>query len=173
MILKAKEITKQVKKGNITIEPFDESLLKPNSYIYHLEDTILEISEISDPKEPIKTKELKITKEGLTLMPHKLYLGTTKETLGSKKYVSSLTGRARTGKLGLFVQITADLGQIGKAHKWTLEIHVVQPLKIYPNMPIGQITFWIPKGKIDKDSVEYYSTKDTPQPSKLFNQIQS
>ncbi len=40
-------------------------------------------------------------------------------------------------------------------------------------MEIGQVTFWDTKGKIDKDSVEYYATKDTPEVSKLFNQIQS
>lgn len=173
MILKANEIQKQVKKGNIVIEPFDEQYLKPNSYIYHISDTILEIEGDIDTKEEVKTKEIHIPEEGITLMPHKLYLATTQERLGSTKYVASLIGRARTGKLGLFTQITADLGQLGKAHKWTLEIHVVQPLKIYPNMEVGQVTFWDIKGKIDKNSVEYYATKDTPQPSKLFNQIQS
>ncbi|MDD4382200.1 MAG: deoxycytidine deaminase [Candidatus Dojkabacteria bacterium] len=173
MILKAKEIKKHVKEGNITIEPFNEQYLKPNSYIYHLSDTILEIDGNIDTKQAIKTKEIHIPQEGITILPHKLYLGTTQEILGSKKYVPSLIGRARTGKLGLFTQITADLGQLGKAHKWTLEIHVVQPLKIYPNMEIGQITFWDTKGKVDKENVEYYATKDTPETSKLFNQIQS
>jgi dCTP deaminase len=173
MILKADEIKKQVKRKNIVIEPFDEQYLKPNSYIYHISDTILEIEESIDPKEEIKTKEIHIPKEGVILVPHKLYLATTQETLGSTKYVTSLIGRARTGRLGLFTQITADLGQLGKAHKWTLEIHVVQPLKIYPNMEIGQVTFWRTKGKIEKDNVEYYATKDTPEVSKLFNQIQS
>ncbi len=41
MILKAEEIKKQVKRGNIVIEPFDEQYLKPNSYIYHISYTIL------------------------------------------------------------------------------------------------------------------------------------
>lgn len=31
---------------------------------------------------------------------------------------------------------------VGCNHCWTLELRVVQPLKIYPMMKIGQVTFW-------------------------------
>jgi dCTP deaminase len=48
----------------------------------------------------------------------------------------------------LFLEISADLGNLGTAHKWTLEITSVQPVIIYPYMKIGQVSFWIPEGDI-------------------------
>ena len=170
MILTAKEISKEVKKGNIAIDPFDEKCLKPNSYIYHLSPNLIQVLDVGDKRKKAKTKELLIKERGLILEPNKLYLGTTVEEIGSKKFVTSLIGRNSMAKLGMFLQITADLGQLGKAHRWTLEIKVVQRLRIYPNMEIGQVTFWDTKGDKNIGDVEFYATKNEPFPSQLFNQ---
>ena len=80
-----------------------------------------------------------------------------------------MIGRNTMAKLGMFLQITADLGQLGEAHKWTLEIKVVQRLRIYPNMEIGQVTFWQPKGSVNQN-VEFYATQNEPYPSQLYNE---
>ncbi len=72
----------------------------------------------------------------------------------------------------MFLQITADLGQLGKAHKWTLEIQVVKKLRVYPFMEIGKVTFWLPKGEINYDNTEFYATQNTPYLSKLFKQLE-
>ena len=170
MILTAKDIEKEVKKGNITIDPFDKKCLKPNSYIYHLAPKLIQILDVGDKRKKVKTKELVIKERGLILEPNKLYLGTTVEMIGSKKFVTSLIGRNKIGKLGMFLQITADLGQLGDAHKWTLEIKVVQRLRIYPNMEIGQVTFWLPKGEIDIQETEFYAKQNEPYPSQLYNE---
>lgn len=170
MILTAKAIETEVKNGNITIDPFEQKCLKPTSYIYHLAPKLVQILEVGDKRKKIKTKELVIKERGLILEPNKLYLGTTVEMIGSEKFVTSLTGRNTMAKLGMFLQITADLGQLGKAHRWTLEIKVVQRLRIYPNMEIGQVSFWIPKGDIDIQKVEFYATQNDPYPSQLYNQ---
>ena len=170
MILTAKEISKEVKKGNITIDPFDEKCLKPNSYIYHLSPNLIQVLDVGDKRRKAKTKELLIKERGLILEPNKLYLGTTVEEIGSKKFVTSLIGRNSMAKLGMFLQITADLGQLGKAHRWTLEIKVVQRLRIYPNMEIGQVTFWVPKGDIDIQGTEFYAKENEPYPSQLYNE---
>ncbi len=170
MILTASEIQKQIGAGAITILPFNQNFLKPNSYIYHLADKLLEVTDVGDKNRTTTGKEIVIPPEGLILEPKKLYLGTTAETIGSKEFVTSLIGRSRIGKLGMFLQITADLGQLGQAHRWTLEITVVQKLKIYPNMGIGQVTFWDTQGEKDIAKVEFYATKDTPYPSQLFNE---
>ena len=61
-------------------------------------------------------------------------------------FVPSLIGKSSLGRLGLFLQITADLGNLGAIHKWTLELKAVQPVKIYPLMRIGQVTFWDTQG---------------------------
>jgi hypothetical protein len=71
----------------------------------------------------------------------------------------------------MFLQITADLGQLGKSHKWTLEIHVIKKLRIYPFMEVGKVTFWQPKGEIDYGNEEFYSTQNSPYPSKLFKRL--
>ncbi|MFD8423527.1 hypothetical protein [Streptomyces sp. NPDC059466] len=47
-------------------------------------------------------------------------------------------GLRNFGRLGLFVNITADLIDIGSHNNWTLRFHAVQPIRIYPGMRIGQ-----------------------------------
>lgn len=147
MILTGSEILREVRRKRITIEPFDEADLNPNSYNYHL-GRLLKIGpqEIIDPKESKVWEEIEIPFEGLVLEPARLYLGHTLERIGSKTFVTSLIGRSSVGRLGLFLQLFADLGQIGAIHRWTLEMVVAQPLRIYPGMTIGQISFWVPTG---------------------------
>jgi len=143
MILSGLKIKDEIKNGNISIEPFDLLMLNPNSYNYHLGDELLEIKDdVIDPKVKTSYEVIKLTEEGYLLKPNCLYLGSTVEKLGSKKYVTQLIGRSSVGRLGLFLQVTAPLGHVGCNHCWTLELKVVQPLRIYPNMRIGQVTFW-------------------------------
>jgi dCTP deaminase len=77
-----------------------------------------------------------------------VYLGTTVERIGASATVPSLIGRSSVGRLGLFVQFAADLGHPGAAHRWTLEIEVVQPVRVYPGMVIGQVSFWTTAGDL-------------------------
>ncbi|MDD4407189.1 MAG: hypothetical protein PHF30_04030 [Bacilli bacterium] len=148
MILSGLKIESEVKKGNINIYPFKKSLLNPNSYNYCLSNILYEMSdEVIDAKIKSKYKKIVLTEKGYVLKPHKLYLACTKEKIGSKKYVTQLIGRSSIGRLGLFLQITAPLGHVGCYHNWTLELKAVQPLRIYPSMKIGQVTFWKMKGK--------------------------
>lgn len=174
MILTGSEITKEVKKGNIEILPFDEDLVNPNSYNYRLGPTIYEI--VSDPidsKKPAEMIEHKITKRGFVFKPGKLYLGHTHESIGSDVYVTSLIGRSSIGRLGMFLQITADLGHIGAKHCWTLEIEVVQPLKVYPLMRIGQVSFWKPSGNKDIKYNGKYARHSNPHKSEIFLELQN
>jgi dCTP deaminase len=46
----------------------------------------------------------------------------------------------------VFLQISADLGQLGAVHQWTLEIVATQPTRIYAGMIVGQVSFWLPEG---------------------------
>ena len=151
MILSGLKIKEEIKNNKINIIPFEEKLLNPNSYNYRLGYELLEIDdEIIDPKKETKYKKILLTKKGYVLKPHKLYLGSTLEQIGSSKYVTQLIGRSSVGRLGLFLQVTAPLGHVGCNHHWTLELKTVQPLRIYPEMKIGQVTFWKIHGDIDK-----------------------
>ena len=44
VILSGLKIKEEVMNGNITIEPFNDALLNPNSYNYRLSNELLEIS---------------------------------------------------------------------------------------------------------------------------------
>ena len=140
MILTGSHIKKEVKAGNIVIWPFSESQLNPNSYNYRLGDKLKLFSSYKNGKSSFE--EMVIPQEGFVLEPHRLYLAHTFETLGSRKYAMSLIGRSSVGRLGLFVQISANLGHTHSSHKWTLELVAAKRIRIYPHMMIGQISFW-------------------------------
>ena len=149
MILTGAEIIKEVKKGNIIIDPFIIDQINPNSYNFRLGNTIkVYKNKVLDAKHKNETKTIEIPETGLLLKPSILYLAHTMEKMGSEKYVPIIRGRSSTGRLGLFVHITADLIDIGSINQWTLMMHAVQDVIIYPNMLIGQVTFWCTKGDI-------------------------
>ena len=80
MILSGKEIEKEVRSGNIVINPFSPSQVNPNSYNLTLHNELLVYEDdILDMRKPNQTKKLVIPEEGLLLEPNKLYLGRTKE----------------------------------------------------------------------------------------------
>ena len=173
MILTGNEIKKQIRKNKITISPFDENGLNPNSYNVTLGEYLkVYEDEILDSKKGLKTKTIKIPDEGIILQPNKIYLGFTKEKIGSNFFVPTITGRSSSGRLGLFVQITADLVDIGFVGNLTFQLHCVQPLKIYPNMKIGQIMFWKTKGKINLYKGKYQNSIG-PQESKIYKDFNS
>lgn len=148
MILSGLEIIEQVKKRKIIIDPFDSSQINPNSYNFRLGERIKIYDEkILDPRKINRFKEIRIPKEGLLLQPDILYLGHILETIGSNHFVPIIKGRSSVGRLGLFIVITADLIDLGAIGKWTLQLHAIQPVKIYAGMQIGQMTFWKIKGK--------------------------
>lgn len=173
MILTNLEIVRQVSKKNITIEPFNKYLINPNSYNYRLDYELLEFEGSLDAKEKCKPKKIILNEDGYVLQPNKLYLASTFEKIGSKKYLTQLIGRSSVGRLGLFLQITAPIGHIGTEHKWTLELKVVQPLKVYPLMKIGQVTFWKTKGskKLNYNLGEYKNYQSA-QISKFYKELQ-
>ena len=168
MILSGREISSQVANGSITIEPFEKSLLNPNSYNYRLGESLM-VSEtyIQDPRLPSTWRKILIGAEGVIIEPGRFYLGATFEEIGSKNFVISLIGRSSIGRLGLYLQISADLSQIGLVHRWTLELTSVQPVRVYPRMKIGQVSFWRPSG----DRADYngrYSGTQQPTSSRFW-----
>ncbi|WP_217561580.1 deoxycytidine deaminase [Streptomyces sp. GbtcB6] len=147
MILTGQAITEAVHRGEITISPFDEAMVNPNSYNYRLGRTLkVPTVEVTDARLDTPCEEIEIPEGGYVLQPRTVYLSTTVEVIGSPLYVPSLIGRSSVGRLGLFLQISADLGQLGACHSWTLEIVAVQPLRVYAGMKIGQVSFWTHEG---------------------------
>ena len=150
MILSGIKMEEEVREGRITILPYDKSNINPNSYNYTLGDYVkVYKNNVLDSKKKEETEIIEIPDEGLVLEVNKVYLGFTKEIIGSDHYVPIITGRSSTGRLGLFVQITSDLVDVGFKGNLTLQLHATQPVRIYKGMKIGQITFWKIYGDVD------------------------
>jgi dCTP deaminase len=146
MILTGSEIEKEVASQKIVIYPFDSKNIEPNSYRFHLADTLLIYdSLLVDAYQQNLEREVKritIPEEGYVLKPKRFYLGCTQEVIGSHVHACELYARLSTSLCGIFIQTSAPLGHTGAIIAWTLEIVVVHPVRVYPFMPIGKICFW-------------------------------
>ena len=143
MILTNHEIHSAVLSGDIVIKPFRADQLNPNSYDFRLGCRYRTYTEgILDPSSDNLTQSFEIPKHGVELSPSRIYLVDTEEAIGSAKYVPIIRGRSSIGRLGIFINITADMIDIGTFGAITLQLHCVEPVRIYPDMVIGQVTFW-------------------------------
>ena len=166
MILTGTEIRTQVENGRIHIEPFQEDCLNPNSYNYHLGSRLVHILSLDvNHGNRSREEEIVIPPSGFVIEPGELYLGNTMEKIGSEYFTTSLIGRSSMGRLGLFLQISANLGHQTVCHQWTLEIRSCLPLRIYANQIIGQVSFWKPHGETFAYR-GYYANYNRPTVSK-------
>jgi dCTP deaminase len=89
-------------------------------------------------------------------------------------------GRSSIGRLGINTHITAGFGDVGLGYvedaegklkclfpTWTLEIEVVHPIQVYPNIRIGQVYFMTPEGKLAYYKGKYNLQRE-PQASQLY-----
>lgn len=121
-----------------------------------------------------------IPEQGLLLVPGILYLASTVEYTETYNHVPYLDGRSSVGRLGISIHVTAGRGDHGFRNHFTLEMSVVQPVRIYAGIKIGQLTYHKIFGTVERD----YSTKvgttygklernTLPQPSRLWAQLQA
>lgn len=172
MILSGLEILKHIGK-EIVIQPFDRAKINPNSYNLTLANELLVYKEtILDMKTPNATEKIMISKDGFLLEPNKLYLGRTNEYTKTDKFVPMLEGRSSTGRLGLFIHITAGFGDVGFAGYWTLEMYCIQPIRIYPNVEICQIYYHDILGDYESYQSGKYQNNTGIQPSLLFKDFE-
>lgn len=143
MILTGNAIRRAYMIGDITIAPWTESQVNPNSYNLCLGKTLMVYDEadVLDMAVKNKTRTFQIPPEGFVLRPGTIYLGHTEEVIHSDRYVPILDGRSSVGRLGLCVHSTAGYGDLGFRGTFTLEFSVVQPVRIYAGVEICQIRF--------------------------------
>lgn len=166
MILSGLAIQEQIRKGTILIDPFVESQLNPNSYNLRLNNRLLVYREEPlDIKKPNAYDLITIPPEGMILSPGRLYLGRTLEYTRTDSFVPMLEGRSSMGRLGLCVHITAGFGDVGFAGYWTLEIHAVEPIRIYPGIEICQIYYHTLEGNYTPYRSGKYQNNTDIQPS--------
>lgn len=170
MILTGKEIKRRI-GTDILIDPYSEKQLNPNSYNLKLHNKLLVYQEdVLNPKKDNDTIKIEIPTEGLTLQPNKLYLGRTVEYTETNNLVPKIYGRSSLGRLGLWVHITAALGDVGFKGYFTLEFACVQPLVVFPMMEICQIEYSEVVGDITKYNGKYQNNKGIDA-SKLYKEF--
>jgi dCTP deaminase len=162
VILTGAEIVRARSEGDVSIEPFSLRDVNPNSYNYRLGPDLLCLS---GGEEDRIQQPVRLPLDGYILEPGNLYLGITHERIGSRSYAMTLLGRSSTGRLGIFLNATADLGHTGSDSHWTLEISVVQPVRVYALMKIGQVAFWTVAGERESYRGRYHRDR-RPEPSK-------
>lgn len=171
MILSGQEIRSRL-GDSLQIDPFDPQFLNANSYDLSLHDELVIYEEVVlDAASPNRFRRISIPSEGLTLQPGQLYLGRTCETTRSHGVVPFVQGRSSLGRLGCIVNAGGGMGQSGYCGTWTLEIHVVQPVRIYAGLRVCQIAYHALVGKCDDYASDKYQHSVDIQPSLLHREL--
>lgn len=171
MILSGKEIERRI-GTDIFIYPYNHKKLNPNSYNLSLADELVVYnSEYLDMKRNNPHETIRITPDGLLLKPNELYLGRTAEWTETRNLVPMLEGRSSIGRLGMFIHVTAGFGDVGFRGYWTLEIHCIKPLVIYPGIDICQIYYHTIEGDFDEYSSGKYQDNIGIQTSRLWTEL--
>lgn len=165
-----------------------DCLLSKNIAVY-VDDAILELSEhelfekcqtndlsellvrlqkfvVLDAKKHNKVRHFEIPAEGVLLQPHGFYLGSTVEYTETHKHVPYIEGKSSTGRLGIDIHATAGKGDVGFCGHWTLEISVKQPVRVYADMPIGQLIYFPVDGDVLRPYNKKTGAKYSGQPGK-------
>ncbi len=150
MYLSDSDIEKAVKKGDLTLEPFDKKRLQPASYDILLGNRFL-ISEAHkhgyiDPEKKVfpEMREIILSdKEEFILHPGIVVLGFSHDLFGSNKYLIHLNGKSSLARIGLIVHNTAGLINPGHYLHVVFELYNTNsiPIILRPKMPIAQLTF--------------------------------
>lgn len=174
MILSDTQIFEEISQGNIVIEPFDPTCMGSNSYDVHLGKYLaVYIPRELDAKKHNPIEEIVIPEEGYLLQPGILYLGVTEEYTETHRHVPFLEGKSSSGRLGIHIHATAGKGDVGFCNTWTLEITVVQPIRVYAGMPIGQLIYFEVAGDVKnaynkKANAKYTTRTEKPVESMMW-----
>lgn len=178
MILTDKKILEAIGRGEIVIEPFRPECLGTNSYDVHLGKYLgVYRDRVLDAKKHNLVELLEIPDEGFVLQPGTLYLGVTEEYTETHATVPFLEGKSSVGRLGIDIHATAGKGDVGFCNTWTLEISCVQPVRVYRDMPIGQLIYFAIDGSVQnyyykKTGAKYNQRTDKPVESMMWKNFE-
>ena len=150
MFLSDVDIKKAVKRGDITLEPFDDGRLQPASYDIVLGNTFLvndaHTSSFIDPANKVfpKTHDVRVSDgEAFVLHPGVSILGYSKDYFGSDHYLIEVNGKSSLARIGLLVHNSAALINPGHFLQVALELCNLNnvPIILRPGMAIAQLTF--------------------------------
>ena len=152
MILSDRSIKESIASGRITVSPYEEALVQPASIDIRLDGRFLVFRNYKhsfiDPKAPQPDLTEMVTvgpDEPFIVHPGEFILGNTVERISlGDDLVARLEGKSSLGRLGLIVHATAGYVDPGFDGNITLELSNVAnlPIRLYPGMKIGQISFF-------------------------------
>jgi dCTP deaminase len=152
MIFSDRTIREALASGRIGIDPYDAGMVQPSSVDVRC-DANFRVFEnhkyaLIDPKAPQGDLTIGVTAtqdDPFILHPGEFVLGSTLETVAlADDVVARLEGKSSLGRLGLLIHSTAGFIDPGFRGQVTLELSNVAnlPIAIYPEMKIGQISFY-------------------------------
>jgi dCTP deaminase len=176
--LTGKQVIEEVKSGCITIDPFNEDQVNPNSYDYRLApllrrllpNSVRNFTPCIDPKLPMKYEEITIPEDGFMMIVEEAYLGHTVEQFGSKYFASLCTGKSSVGRLFIKNHACAGLIDQGFLGHITLEMTAKLPTIIYPGMRIGQLFWFESIGEIELYHGKY-GAGNAALPSQIYKDL--
>jgi dCTP deaminase len=171
-ILSGNEIHNEIRSGKISISPYDPEHLNPASYDLTLGNKLSVYKDVTvcdfggkipgerlyprsvgshhflDSSKPCEVSSYEFGETGFLLKPGIGYLMHTNEVVSTDHYVPIIDGKSSVGRLFIQIHATAGLGDPGFSGQYTLEVIVTFPVKVFPNMRIGQVRFYDVRGEI-------------------------
>ncbi|MEC7696283.1 MAG: dCTP deaminase [Planctomycetota bacterium] len=171
MILSGQQIESRI-DDDIIIDPYDPKQLNSNSVNLTLHDELMTYEEVVlDMRKANRVRRIPIPQDGYVLKPNQLYLARTVERTETHNLVPMLEGRSSVARLGLFINATGGFGDVGFCGYWTLQMFAVQPVRIYPGVPICQIFYHEIIGDFLEYSSDKYQHNRDVQPSLFFKEL--
>ncbi|MFD9977749.1 dCTP deaminase [Streptomyces sp. NPDC059017] len=153
MILSDQDILGAVRGGDIGITPFDERLVKRNSYLLRLAGPFRriegdEILDTADPESFARCEGVLEAGESVVLTPDALVLAGTRERVSlAPSLVGLLSGISNVARLGVQVHATSQLVNAGFAHgapsRLVFELSTVggRRVRLYAGTPVCHLVF--------------------------------
>jgi dCTP deaminase len=141
MILTGPQILREMEEGHILVDPFDASWLGPNGIDWHLHSSLIALTGDMDARQQPEGEHHQIGPQGFVLQPGILYLGLTMQTIAAHRHAQWIWGDRNAANLGIWVHVSAPLGHTGSRIRWTLEIKVVRPVRVYAGLKLGKVCF--------------------------------
>ena len=175
-ILSGPAIREAFNNGDIHINPWMPENVGPNSYDLRLASTLMIYSAPSsfvplDVRKANATKSFEISEIGHVLTPGVLYLASTMEEAGSDMFVPCIEGRSSMARLGISPHVSAGFGDHGFKARWTLEITVTHPVRVYAGMRICQVFFHDLSGERQPYQGKYLNSTGV-EPSRSFEDVE-
>ncbi len=182
MLLSDITIRELMRKREIVIEPYDESLIGPSSIDLRLGHEFIFFDRIKieaiDPRRPIDDYLEKVYVEEnkpLILHPGQFVVATTLEYIKLPPHISArIEGRSSIARLGVIVHSTGGFVDAGFEGQLTLEMSNINmvPVKLYPKMRIAQLAFFLQdkpsKVPYNKRKTSKYIQQKGPTPSRIY-----